>query len=143
LIDWNFSAINSSCPGWTVLDNKLQVKDFSTFSNGNCGFSMPAISLKNDPKHKSVTLSMIQRIYLTENDQIGFVLLGADNPNTRLVTEFTGKQVRQQNTITVSAVDLPPAVDSVYQFWFKVGSTGPANSQQNWFIESIAVNLNE
>lgn len=133
------------CPGWGIMNGKLQVNNFSAFTNGDCGFSLPAINLKDADKlkYKNLTLSIIQRVHLTETDQKGYILFGSSDASTRLMHELTGKQARQQNSITVERGDLPTAVNEVYQYWFKLSAASPGTVLQNWFIESIAVNANQ
>lgn len=140
---WNFaSTMSGTCAGWTVANSKLQVTSFGTLASGSCGFTLPALSASDYQKYSSFTLSVVQRVHIDENaGQTAQVMLGADAPSTRLVTQWTGKGARQTSTMAMAKTDLPNGGTNTYQPWFKISSTTTAaGSFQGWLIESIAVN---
>lgn len=140
---WNFMAVMAgTCTGWTVANNKLQVTSFGTLANGSCGFTLPALSAADYQKYSTFTLSIIHRVDISETvNQKVQVMLGADDPLTRLVTQWTGKGARQSSTLTMAKADLPNGGTSTYQPLLKIASTNTAGGGfQGWLIESIAVN---
>ena len=141
LARWDFSN-PVSCPGWEILNDKLQVKNFSTFMMSSCSFTMPAINLNDvdKQKYKSVTLSVVQRVDMADQQQIAQIFLGTDLP-ARQMWYGTGRNPRQTSTLNIATADLPTGLNGVYQFLFKLNATQPGSPVQNWFIESIAVNL--
>jgi hypothetical protein len=142
LAGWDFTASMSNCPGWQIANNMLSVKMFSTFM-GECGFTLPAIDLKQADKQKyqGLTISVVQRVSVSDPDQKAQLYLGAADANTRLVIQTNGKNQRQQTMINITKADLPAAVNSVYQYLFKITSSVPVGGTvQGWQIESIAVN---
>jgi hypothetical protein len=80
-------------------------------------------------------------VHLEETQQTAQVLLGLDQPATRLYMQMTGRQQRVQWMQTINRSDLPTAVSGTFQPLFKVTSgmsVGPL--YQGWLIESIAIN---
>lgn len=136
---WDFEQFAKSC--WQILNGKLQVKNFSAFM-GNCGFLMPAIKPSDYQKYNAFTLSVIHRVDISDvaGQSIQF-MLGVDAPSTRLVTQWTGKQSRQQTVIEMAKNDLPNGGTSMYQPLFKLSVPLSAGATaQGWQIESIAIN---
>ena len=140
LTGWDFT---SQCPaGWTLSNSKLQVNSPATFM-GSCVFTMPATNLNDatNQKYQSITLSVVQRVHLEETQQTAQILLGLDQPATRLYMQMTGRQQRVQWVQTINRGDLPPALSGAFQPLFKLTSgmsVGPL--YQGWLIESIAIN---
>lgn len=140
---WSFTtSISGTCTGWTVTNGKLQVNSYATVANGSCGFTLPALSATDYQKFSSFTLSIIHRVDISETaSQKVQVMLGADDPLSRLVTQWTGKGSRQTSTMAMSKADLPNGGTGSYQPLLKISSTTTAGgSFQGWQIESIAVN---
>lgn len=140
---WNFmSAMSGTCTGWTVTNGKLQLANYGTLATGSCGFLLPALSAADYQKYSSFTLSVVQRVHIDEaSGQTAQIMLGADAPATRLVTQWTGKGARQISTLTMLKTDLPNAGSNTYQPLFKIASmTTAGGTFQGWLIESIAVN---
>jgi len=136
LRDWNF---NCTMGLWVIQDGKLQVNNFSTFMS-TCTFQVPAVSAADYAKYNRFTLSVVQRVDLNELSQKAQILLGADDPPTRLLLQLTGKQPRQRNVYEVQKGDLPLPAMGGFQPLFKISSTvqaGTANA--GWQIESIAI----
>ena len=120
----------------------LSVKIFFTFMD-ECGFTLPAIDLKlaDKQKYEGLTISVVQRVSVSDPDQKAQLFLGAADANTRLVIQTNGKNQRQQIMIYLAQTDRPAAVNSVYQNLFKITSSVPVGGTvQGWQIESIAVN---
>lgn len=143
LAGWSFTAVMSgTCTGWAVANNKLQVTSYGTLANGSCGFTLPALSASDYQKYGSFTLSIVHRVDISETvSQKVQVMMGADDPLTRLVTQWTGKGARQFSTMTMAKADLPNGGTGTYQPLLKIASTNTAGGGfQGWLIESIAVN---
>lgn len=138
---WDFTTIGGNC--WQVMGGKLQVNtaNFAAYS-GTCGFIMPTVLASDYQKYSGFTLSILHRIDISESSSQKIqVMLGADDPLMRLVTQWTGKQARQQSIMTMSKNDLPNAGTSMYQPLFKLSAPLTAGgTAQGWVIESIAVN---
>ena len=137
---WNFDKFDKSC--WTVSGGKLQINtaNFSTYM-GTCGFSMPALSMDDYGKYSSFTLSIIHKVDISDSaSQTIQFMLGADAPSMRLVTQWSGKQSRQQNAIAMGKTDLPNGGSNAFQPLFKLNAALTAGgTSQGWQIESIAV----
>ncbi len=142
LTGWNFNCMQVF-DSWTTTGGKLQVNNFSTFMS-TCSFTLPALSAADYQKYSSFTLSVVQRVHIDDmSGQTAQVMLGADAPATRLITQWTGKGARQTSTLTITKADLPNGGTGAYQPLFKITSTTTAGgSFQGWLIESIAVNGN-
>lgn len=138
LSGWNFANAVPDC--WEIKSGKLQVVNFAGFMS-DCRFTMPAINLNDADKQKyaSLTLAIVHRVDLSEADQKIQVMLGQDDPNKRLVTQWTGRQQRQVSTIALMRADLPTAVSGMVQPLLKVSSVAPYPFL-GWQIESIAIN---
>lgn len=141
-LDWTGFKDGNGVDRWDIIDGKLQVKNFSTFMMSSCSFTMPAINLNDvdKQKYKSVTLSVVQRVDMADQQQIAQIFLGTDLP-ARQMWYGTGRNPRQTSTLNIVPGDLPTGLNGVYQFLFKLNATQPGSPVQNWFIESIAVNL--
>lgn len=141
LTGWDFT---SQCPaGWTLSNGKLQVNNFPTFM-GSCLFTMPTTNLNDaaNLKYQSITLSVVQRVHLDEAQQSAQILLGLDQPSTRLFAQMTGREQRVQWTQTIARTDLPVAIGSIFQPLFKTTSGAQVGTlYQGWLIESIAVTV--
>lgn len=141
---WNFAtAISGTCTGWQVsTGQQLQVINFAGLANGSCGFMLPPLKAGDYQKYNSFILSVVHRVDISETaTQKIQVMLGADDPLTRLITQWTGKQARQQSLVTIGRIDLPNNGTSTYQPLFKISSSNTAGSSyQGWLIESIALN---
>jgi hypothetical protein len=138
LSGWNFANAVPDC--WEIKSGKLQVVNFAGFMS-DCRFTMPAINLNDADKQKyaGLTLAIVHRVDLSEADQKIQVMLGQDDPNKRLVTQWTGRQQRQVSTIALMRADLPTAVSGMVQPLLKVSSVAPYPFL-GWQIESIAIN---
>ena len=132
---WDFTSIGGGC--WEVMNGKLQVASFSTFAS-TCGFKLPALAAADYQKYSAFTLSVVQTVSLDESaSQKGQVMQGADDALNRLLTQWTGKQARQQSVITVNKADIPGAA---LQPLFKLSATSTAGGiYKGWQIESIAI----
>ena len=139
LPNWNFF-----CGGaftWTTGPSGLQVKDFATFDK-ECTVILPAQNL-NDPdkqNYRSVTVSLVQRIDLSDPEQKADLYLNTASDPTRMLWSATGKKnpSRQVTTMTFERSELPTAINQSPQWILRVSSTG-FYSRQGWQIESIAV----
>lgn len=140
LAGWDFTN-PVSCPGWEIVNGKLQVKNFSSFDK-NCSFIMPPLNLNDADKQKyqRVTLAIVQKVDLNEAQQKAQIMLGLDDPLQRLLDQTTGKQPTQRRLLEVTRASLPAAVNSTFQPLFKLTSSiGPGPGYLGWQIESIAV----
>lgn len=138
---WNFDKFDKGC--WTVSSGKLQINtaNFATYM-GTCGFVMSPLSASDYGKYNNFTLSVVHRVDISDAaSQKLQVMLGIDDPSMRLVTQWTGKQSRQQSTIGMGKNDLPNGGTGVFQPLFKLNASLTAGgTAQGWQIESIAVN---
>lgn len=134
---WNFDKADKGC--WEINGGKLQVKNFGSFV-GTCSFSMPLTDLSSSAnlKFQSVTLAVVQRVDVNPVSQKAQLMLGLDDPTTRLIDETRGTQPTQQRVYTVQKVALPNGGGAAYQPLFKLTS-GASYSGSGWQIESIAV----
>jgi hypothetical protein len=141
LTGWDFVSIGGG-NYWELAGGKLQVKNFGTFAD-TCGFKMPAINFNDADKQKYNTyiLSVVHRVSISEADaQKIQVMLGSDDPQKRLITQWTGKQPSQQTTIVISKADLLMQASN-FQPLFKFSASATAGgSFSGWQIDSIAVN---
>jgi hypothetical protein len=137
LAGWNFNCMQVA-DSWISSGGKLQVNSFSTFKS-TCTFTMPALSSADYQKYSGFALSLVQQVSLDESAaQKVQVMQGADDPLNRLLTQWTGKQARQQSVTTVSKSDLP---GGAFQPLLKLSATNTAGGiYQGWQIESIAIN---
>jgi hypothetical protein len=124
---------------WEIATGKLQVKNFGGFV-GTCSFTMPLTDLASpaNQKYQSVTLAVVQRVDLNPVSQKAQMMLGLDDPTTRLIDETRGTQPTQQRVYTVQKVTLPNGGGAAYQPLFKLTS-GALYAGVGWQIESIAV----
>ena len=124
---------------WEIVGGKLQVKNFGGFV-GTCSFTMPLTDLAAaaNQKYQSVTLAVMQRVDLNPVSQKAQMMLGLDDPTTRLIDETRGTQPTQQRVYAVQKVALPNGGGAAYQPLFKLTS-GALYSGAGWQIESIAV----
>jgi hypothetical protein len=139
LPNWNFACLGAFT--WTTGPSGLQVKDFATFDK-ECTVILPAQNL-NDPdkqNYRSVTVSLVQRIDLSDPEQKATIYLNDASDATRLLYFATGKKnpSRQVTTMTFERSELPTAINQSPQWILRVSSTG-FYSRQGWQIESIAV----
>lgn len=140
LTDWNFDKFDKNCWEIDTASKKLQVKNFSTFSS-SCGFLMPAVSASDYQQYNTFNLSVVQRVDLNDQQQKIQLMMGGDDPPTRLVDQTTGKQPRKQWVQTLAKGDMPSAAGGMFQPLFKLTSNAMVgNVNQGWQIESIAVN---
>ena len=141
LTGWDFVCLGGG-NSWELAAGKLQVKNFGTFAN-TCSFTMPAVNLNDADKQKYNTyiLSVVHRVSISEADaQKIQVMLGSDDPQKRLMTQWTGKQPSQQTTIAISKADLLMQASN-FQPLFKFSAIATAGgSFSGWQIDSIAVN---
>lgn len=141
LTGWDFVSIGGG-NYWEIAGGKLQVKNFGAFAS-TCGFTMPAINFNDADKQKYNTyiLSVVHRVSISEADaQKIQVMLGSDDPQKRLITQWTGKQPSQQTTIAISKADLLMQASN-FQPLFKFSAIATAGgSFSGWQIDSIAVN---
>lgn len=133
---WDFDKFDKSC--WEIANGKLQIKNFSTFMS-SCGFLMPALSASDYQKYGSFTLAVAQTVDLNAQQQRAQVLLGLDDPDSRLLTQITGRQPRHQWVQTIAKTALPNGGGNQYQPLFKLTSGAFGSGYQGWQIESIAV----
>lgn len=135
---WDF-VTNCGGMNWEIAGGKLQLKNFAMFMS-SCGFLMPSLTAIEYGKYNSFTLSVVQRVDISETaSQKVQVMLGTDDPLTRLLTQWTGKQAHQQSIVVTNKGDLPNG-STTYQPLFKISSTTTAGgSYQGWQIESIAI----
>ena len=123
-----------------LLGGKLQVRSFSTFM-GSCGFLLPPLSSTDYQKYASFTLSIVHTIDLNEAKQKVQLMLGTDDPVTRLVFQTTGIQPRQRNLFEVTKSALPNGGSGSYQPLFKLTSgVAAGGTAAGWQIESISIN---
>lgn len=138
LMGWDFEQAARGC--WELLGGKLQVRSFSTFM-GSCGFLLPPLSSADYQKYASFTLSIVQTLDINEAKQKVQLMLGTDDPVTRLVFQTTGIQPRQRNLFEVTKSALPNGGSGSYQPLFKLTSGAMVGSvNAGWQIESIAIN---
>ena len=136
LTGWDF---NNPPNCWEIANGKLQVRNFSSFAS-SCGFLMPAVSATDYNKYNRFTLAVIQTVDLNDQQQRAQILLGLDDPGTRLLKQETGKQPRQRNLYEVTRTALPNGGTNSYQPLFKITSgVGVGGTAQGWQIESIAI----
>jgi len=136
---WDFNCNGGT--SWTTTGGKLQVNSFSTFMS-SCTVTLPAVSAADYQKYSRFTLSVVHRVDISEivNQRVQ-VMLGADDPSTRLLDWMTGKQPRKQWMQTVGKSDLPLAAAGGFQPLFKFSSANTAGGGfMGWQIESIAIN---
>lgn len=136
-LGWDFT---SQCPAmWTVSSNNLQINSFSTFAS-TCNFTTRALNANEYQQYGSFTLSVVQTVDLNETKQKIQVMLGADDPPTRLIYQATGTTPRQRNIYEIAKTALPNGGNNNYQPLFKLTSTAAAGgTAQGLQIESIAV----
>ena len=136
---WSFSCTGTAL--WSTASGLLQVNSFGTFQD-ECTARLPPINLNDADKQKdrSLTLSLIQRIDLSDPEQKAQVFLNDASDPTRLMYFATGKKTpsRQVTTISLDKTDLPAMVNNSPQWVLKVSSTGMFG-RQGWQIESIAI----
>lgn len=138
---WDFTNAGG-CPGWEVQNGKLQIKNFGMFMS-SCGFLMKALPPAEYEKYTSFTLVLTHRVDVNDPQQKVQIMLGLDDPASRLLDQRTGKQPRQQSAYTVHKTDLPVAARSSFQPLFKITSGAIVGTlHQGWQIESIAVQGN-
>jgi hypothetical protein len=126
---------------WEIATGKLQVKNFGGFV-GTCSFTMPLTDLASpaNQKYQSVTLAVVQRVDLNPVSQKAQMMLGLDDPTTRLIEFRTGSNPRQQNINAVSRGDLTAISGTSFQPLFKVTSSLASGATATGVqIESIAV----
>lgn len=138
---WDFTTAANNCPGWEIASGVLQVINFSSFSNGSCGLSMPATSASQIQQYKRLTLSLQQRIDLNDPEQQARIYLNSDSDVQNELWRQTGKKnvPRQQTTLTVDVADLPAQLrSSGFKWLFRLTSMIQVG-RQGWQIESIAI----
>ncbi len=137
LTNWSF---NNPPNCFEVMGGKLQVVNFSGFMS-TCAFTMPSINSADYGKYNSFTLALVQTVSISEPaSQKVQVMLGANDPLNRLMTQWTGKQARQQSVVEIAKADLP-GNPGAYQPLFLFSATGTAGAPYSgWTVESIAVN---
>lgn len=133
----------SNCPGWQIVNSLLQVQNFSSFANGTCGFTTQPITAAQIQKYKRLTLSVQQRIDLSDPEQKAQLFLDDATDPQNLMWQLTGKKnvARQQTTFTIDMADLPVSLKSGFKWVFQLNSK-LAVGRNGWQIESIAVNAN-
>ena len=139
LSDWTFSCVGGSA--WTTTDGMLQVSNFATFKD-ECTAKLPAINLNDadKTKYKSLTLSVLHRIDLSDPEQKAQIFLNDSSDQTRLTYFATGKKnpSRQTTAISLDKTDLPAMINNAPQWLLKLSSSLQVG-RQGWQIESIAV----
>ena len=136
LTGWDFSLCTV---GWTVNSGTLQVNNFSTFMS-TCTFVLPALSAADYQKYSRFSLALVQKVDLNDQQQRAQIMLGADDPSSRLLDWRTGKQPRQRNAYEIAKTDLPIQAMGGFQPLFKISSTAQAGTlNSGWQIESIAI----
>lgn len=134
---WTFN-----CPGgsvWSTTGGTLQVNSFSTFMD-TCTARLPALSAADYQKYSRFTLSLVQTVDVNPAQQRIQVMLGADDPMTRLIAWLTGTQPRQRNLYEIAKTALPNGGTNTYQPLFKLTSAVAAGGlHTGWQIESIAI----
>ena len=143
LSGWDFTCTGGA--SWTTMGGMLQVLNFMMF-NKDCTATLPPINL-SDPdksKYKSLTLSLVHRIELSDPEQTAQIFLNNSSDQQRQMYFATGKKVptRQTTTITLEKADLPTLINNTPQWVLKISSTATF-SRAGWQIESIAVNASE
>lgn len=136
---WDFEQFAKSC--WQILGGKLQVKSFASFT-GSCGFLMPALLPSDYQKYNTFTLAIVQTLDINSSQQRMQVLMGLDDPVTRLVDWATGSQPHQQRIYSLAKNALPNGGSNSYQPLFKLTSS-LAGGATGWQIESIAINATQ
>lgn len=134
--------MSGNCGGWRIMNNLLEVSNFGALTSGAaCGLTVQPTTSADMQKYNRLTLSVQQRIDLSDPEQQAQVFLDSDTPNTRLMWQSTGKHdvFRQQTIITVDKTDLPLALQTAgFKWFFKVSSQLPIG-RNGWQFESIAV----
>ena len=137
---WDFKNLDG-CTGWMINSGKLQVNDIAKLGDGkSCQFLTSAIasSILDEKESKSVTLAVLHTVDLSELDYKSQIMLGADEPTTRLLAQQTGFQKRQISAFNILRTDWPQGETS-YQYVFKISKTTAKLAGRNWYIESIAI----
>ena len=135
LKDWDFTNA-ASCSGWEIQAGKLRVVDFDKFK-GDCRFSTPALPLKA-ADHAKATIALVHHVDLSGSQQKIQMMLGQDDPDNFLITQWTGRQKPQKSSVTLTYSDATANGD--LQPLFKIASTvGTGQQFQGWQVESIAV----
>lgn len=137
---WDFKNLDG-CTGWMINSGKLQVNDIAKLGDGkSCQFLTSAIagSSLDEKESKSVTLAVLHTVDLSELDYKSQIMLGADEPTTRLLAQQTGFQKRQISAFNILRTDWPQG-ESSYQYLFKISKITAKLAGRNWYIESIAI----
>jgi hypothetical protein len=126
---------------WEVAAGVLQIKSFGTFQD-TCSFRMPPLNI-NDAAYAgyaSFTVSLLQRVHMDEGQQRAQILLGSNDPATRLLLHVSGRLPRMRSVFTVTRDDLAnmTAAAGNFQLLFNAYS-GIMVSYKGWQIESIAI----
>jgi hypothetical protein len=137
LTNWSF---NNPPNCWEVQGGKLQVVNFSGFMS-TCAFTMPMVSSADYGQYSSFILSLVQTVSISEaaSQQVQ-VMLGANDPLNRLMTQWTGKQARQQSIVEIGKSDLPGDPGAYQPLFVFSATTTAGGGYSGWNIESIAVN---
>lgn len=141
---WAFSLDTDGMACWQILTGKLQTaKEYKNF-NSSCTFKMPALTDADFSKYNSFTIAIVHRLDIDGivTDQSVQVMLGGVDPTKRLMTQWTGRQPRQQSIIKIEKAELPAAVIN-YQPLFGLNAPAAASTSTGWLIESIAINAQE
>ena len=138
---WDFGAVMSNCPGWQIMNSLLQVQSFSSFANGTCGFTPQPITAAQIQKYRRLTLSVEQRIDLSDPEQKSQIFLDDAADPQNLMWQLTGKKnvARQQTSVAVDTADLPVLLKSGFKWVLQLNSK-LAVGRNGWQIESLAVN---
>jgi len=137
LTGWDFTCTGGTA--WSTATGKLQVNAFSTFMS-TCTATLPALSTADYQKYSRFQLAIVQTIDVNPAQQRIQIMLGADDPMSRLIAWLTGTQPRQHNLYSLAKAALPNGGTNTYQPLLKItSSVGPGGGYMGWQIESIAI----
>lgn len=139
LMNWDFNASSVNCSdGWSISSGKLQTASFQKLTNATCGVLMPAAG--TIAQYKSATISFIHKIDVIDQQDSVQIYLGKSGQG-RQVYYGSGKNMKQRTILEINSADFPVGVSN-YQLLLLLSTGDPGSTQQNWFIESIAINGN-
>jgi hypothetical protein len=140
---WDFAALPIACPGWEIVGGNLQIKDFSTFNDGICAFTLPPIDIRQPPysQYNVITLALMHHVDLDPGNAIPnqSARIYFDGPYSyNLVTQITNTLLEQQMALAINVQKLPVVSGNVYQWFLEVKSLD-AENKGGWQISSLAI----
>jgi hypothetical protein len=134
---WHFTTgMTGNCAGWTVMNNSLQVTNYSALL-GSCAFSMAPVLASDYGKYNSFTLSVVETVDINSAKQSASIYNGVV-PGQNILWSQTGTYPQQTLTISLTKAALPGS--GMYQPLFQISSLMGSSGNQGWLIESIALN---